>query len=194
MHQPPQPYGYGAPPHGYPPQNYGMPGGPPPKRGMSNGLVAVIVLCCLFGGCVMCGVAGSAGKKSSTTTAAVTADPSAEASRVAAKQKSALESAIPVTSNELFAAYEANEIAADEKYKGKKLLVTGTVASIDKDAFGGLNLQLATPNMFSSTMCRMERSEKAKHMELRKGETVKLLCTGRGMILGSPSLDDCVLK
>ncbi|MBX3223807.1 MAG: hypothetical protein KF795_25060 [Labilithrix sp.] len=300
MQQPPSyGHGYGPPPHyqGQPPHGYGPPPGyPPPKRGMSSGMIALIVLGCLFGGCVMCGAIGASGKKSTPAAAAATAlpDPSAEAARLAAqqkaiaeakaaKEKSALEtfpdkkseiaatikrattaadgakwaqadteltaaetalayfsgtsvaeskefrelearasalrtrvapqveklavaaaaaaaeqelkaSSIAVTSMQLFNDYQANEVAADNAYKGKQLLVTGTVASIDKGPFGGLVLRLATPNEFMSTMCRMERSEQSALAQLQKGERIRVLCKGTGMVLGSPSLDDCTFR
>lgn len=101
---------------------------------------------------------------------------------------------LSVSSFQLFNAYQANEVAADNKYKGKKLLVTGVVASIDKGPFGGLILRLATPNEFMSTMCDMETSEQSQLAGLSKGTQVRVLCTGTGMTLGSPSLDDCTFK
>lgn len=103
-------------------------------------------------------------------------------------------SSIVVSSSQLFNAYHANEVAADNEYKGKKLLVTGTVASVDKGAFGGLVLRLATANRFMSTMCRMQKSETDTLASLQKGERVRVLCTGSGMTLGSPSLTDCVFR
>ncbi len=60
----PPPQGYGPPPPsqaGYgPPQSYGQgPGYPPPKRGMSTGVILFIVFGCLFSGCGMtCVVVG----------------------------------------------------------------------------------------------------------------------------------------
>ena len=62
-----------------------------------------------------------------------------------------------VTSSQLFNDYQANKVAADNRYKGKQLLVTGTVASVNKGPFGGLVLRLATPNQFMSAMCRMKQ-------------------------------------
>lgn len=51
--------------------------------------------------------------------------------------------------------YDANEVAADDKYRGQTLLVTGTVESIDKDMFDSLVLHLAsdqeTTTAFAST-------------------------------------------
>lgn len=298
MQQPP--HGYGPPPsQGYPqqygPQGYGPgPGYPPPKKGMSGGMIALIVICCLFGGCVMCGVIGSAGKKDTKPVATAAPDPSAAAAKAAADQKAAEEAkaakeknavetfptkkteiaatitkaksaadtskwaqadtdlktaetalasfkgtsiaeskdfqdldtkattlrkkvdpqmekiakaaavaaeekelkanSIVVSNSTLFNDYQANEVAADNKYKGKKLLVSGTVASIDKGPFGGLILRLASPNEFMNTMCDIEKSEQGTMATLSKGDQVRVLCKGHGMVLGSPSLDDCVFK
>ena len=41
------------------------------------------------------------------------------------------------TSREYDSAYQANEIAADNDYKGKRILVSGTISAIDKDFVGG---------------------------------------------------------
>jgi hypothetical protein len=103
-------------------------------------------------------------------------------------------SSVVVSNSQLFNDYQGNEVAADAKYKGKQLLVTGSVASIDKGPFGGLILRLATSNEFMSTMCNMEKSEQADMASLQKGEQVRVLCKGRGMTLGSPSLGDCVFR
>lgn len=302
MHQPPNQQHdyptYSQPTYSQPQPGYGQGGFPPPKRGMSTGTILLIVLGCLFGGCVMCGAIGAASKKggaaSSASTANAKVDPSAEAAKLAAQQKMAEEakaarektaidtfptkkteiastlkkasteadtnkwaqadsdltsaensladfrgtsvadqkefqdldskasalrkrvapqaeklakaaaaasaekelraSSVVVSNMQLFSDYQANEVAADAKYKGKQLLVTGTVASIGKGPFGGLILRLATTNEFMSTMCSMEKSETSDMAELQKGEQVRVLCKGRGMVLGSPSLDDCVFR
>lgn len=295
---PPSQPGYGPPPGyyaqpGYGPPGYG-PGYPPPKKGMSTGMIVLIVFGCLFGGCVMCGVIGSAGNKNKQSTAdtkptaaAATVDPSAVAAAAKAaadaKEKNAVDTFptkkieittkiakaktqadqakwgaadtdlssaetalenfkgtsiadskdyqqlddkasalrkkidpqvkkaaqaaaaaaeeadlkakyMAVSSSQLFNDYQANEVSADNKYKGKMLLVTGTVASIDKGPFGGLILRLATPNEFMSAMADMEKSEQGQLAQLNKGDRVRVLCKGTGMTLGSPSLDDCVFK
>jgi hypothetical protein len=58
-----------------------------------------------------------------------------------------------VSAGALFAAYQANEVSADNKYKDRKLLVTGTVSEISKSAFGSPILSLATSNEFMSILC-----------------------------------------
>jgi hypothetical protein len=102
--------------------------------------------------------------------------------------------AVEVTATKLWNDYQANEVAADEKYKGKTLLVSGSVASIDKDFADNIVVRLSTPNQFMSTMATLDDSQKSKAAQLSKGQPIRLRCEGRGMIIGSPSLDDCTIE
>lgn len=102
--------------------------------------------------------------------------------------------AIRVSANDLFNAYQANQVSADGNYKGKKLLVSGAVASIDTGALGGITIRLSTPNPFEFAMASMEDSEKASTARLAKGQTIKLLCLGRGVMVASPLLGNCVVS
>src|ERR1700736_1804386 len=43
---------------------------------------------------------------------------------------------ITILANALYRAYDANEVAADEKYKGKSVKITGKVQNIGKDILG----------------------------------------------------------
>jgi hypothetical protein len=106
-------------------------------------------------------------------------------------------SAVRVTATELFNAYEANEVSADEKFKGKTVLVSGTVSSIDKGGLTGeaILLKLSTPNQFMSVTASMEDEEKPKAMKLAKGDSVKVLCSdGAVKALGFVQLGACVLR
>ncbi len=118
----------------------------------------------------------------------------AHAAAAAAAEKELKSNSIEVSSTRLFNDYQANEVAADNRYKGQKLLVTGTVASIDKGLFGSMVLRLSTPNEFMSTMCSMESSEASSLSQISKGEQVRVLCEGSGMTIGSPSLRDCTFR
>lgn len=99
--------------------------------------------------------------------------------------------AISVTAKQLFEDYQKNEVSADDKYKGKLLKVSGTVHSIDKDAFDNMILRLATPNQFMSVAATMNVSEKAKLGQMAKGQAATVQCTGGGMVIKSPILKDC---
>lgn len=118
-------------------------------------------------------------------------DPSVKPLRAEKELKA---SSIAVSAVDLFEAYHANEIAADERYKGQKLLVTGTVDGVDKGPFGGFYLRLATTNMFMPIHADMEQSEKSQLMQTQKGERARVLCTCRGMVLGTPTLGDCTFR
>ncbi len=103
-------------------------------------------------------------------------------------------SAVSVDNRKLWQDYEANEVAADNAYKGRPLKVTGIVASIDKDFMDDVVLHLASPNEFMNTMATMTKSEGAKSAALSKGNRVVLLCEGKGRVLGTPALDGCTFE
>lgn len=96
-----------------------------------------------------------------------------------------------VSARALAKSYEANEVAADNKYKDKALRVTGTVESINKDFTDNIYLSLQGSNMFGEVHARMDKDSAAEVSAMRKGQKVELLCTGRGMILTSAQLKDC---
>jgi ribosomal protein L37E len=99
---------------------------------------------------------------------------------------------IRVPAGRLFQDYQANEVRADEEYKGVTLVVYGDVASIDKGILDSIHVRLQTSNQFMSVLAMMEKSEKAEASGLSKGQEVQVRCVGTGMTMGSPSLDDCV--
>lgn len=98
---------------------------------------------------------------------------------------------IQISAMSLYKAYDENEVAADEQYKGKRLLISGTVTSIDKDFLDNIVLVLKGPNQFMGTHATLEKSEKSGASSLHKGDSVTLACTCKGRIVGSPSLGDC---
>jgi TonB family protein len=100
--------------------------------------------------------------------------------------------ALPVQAERLFLDYQRNEVAADQKYRGKRLLVTGMVTSVNKDFTDKVYLMLGTSNMFMWVHASLEPSEVGRAGELSKGEEVTVLCSGGMMIVDSPTLDDCV--
>ena len=119
-----------------------------------------------------------AGNDENTTSAAGTQEKPAEVFKI--------------TSTELFNAYEANEVATDENLKGKLIEVSGTVDSIDKDAFDNIVIHLRTPNQFMSTSLQVDESEKGKAIALNKGTKVSIRCDKMMRVMGSPAGRDCV--
>ncbi|MGI4816362.1 MAG: OB-fold protein [Janthinobacterium lividum] len=98
---------------------------------------------------------------------------------------------VSVTAAALFAAYEKNEVAADQKYKGKALSVSGTIQSIDKDAFDNIVVKLRSNNQFMPVNAYLRKEHEALAASLEKGKKVTWTCEGDGRLIGSPMLRDC---
>jgi len=102
--------------------------------------------------------------------------------------------ALPVSTLQLFDDYHANEVAADNQYKGKLLEVSGVVSSINKDLTDSVYLALRTPNQFMEIHAELQKQDVQKAARLAKGTKVVVICQGNGMIVGSVMLNDCALK
>lgn len=99
--------------------------------------------------------------------------------------------AIMVSATELFAAYKANEIADDQRYKGKALKVPGVIEDITSDAFDKAVVQLQAGGFMEQVHASGLSNEAAA--QLSKGVRVTLLCNGGGEVIGFPLLEDCVI-
>ena len=79
--------------------------------------------------------------------------------------------------------YDENELAADGKYKGKTIAVSGKVENI-AETMGNVTVSLAGHDMVKSVMCSFEESEKTNVAKLKKGQQATLVGTGDGMTMG----------
>ncbi|MCZ2343465.1 MAG: OB-fold putative lipoprotein [Bacteroidales bacterium] len=93
-----------------------------------------------------------------------------------------------VTAQEVYAAYKDNEIAADQKYKGKVLEMSGTVDGVKPD-----HIELKAGNVFAQVNIYFADSEKAKAAKLAKGShvTVRGKCGGKQFVY--PYLESAIL-
>jgi hypothetical protein len=96
------------------------------------------------------------------------------------------------TSREYDSAYQANEIAADNDYKGKRILVSGTISAIDKDFVGGGYLTLTGSNPLG-VHAALTESSMGEAASFRMGQKVNLVCNGSGRVIGTATLDKCEL-
>jgi hypothetical protein len=101
---------------------------------------------------------------------------------------------VTVTAAKLFEDYQANEVSADSKYKGKSIAVTGTLNAIRKDFMDNTILDFRTSNEFMPVHARLEESQVSRAGTLAKGNKVTVTCKGGGMIMGSPQLSECVIS
>lgn len=90
-------------------------------------------------------------------------------------------SVLTVSANQIHADYEANEIAADAKYKDKVITVTGTVDSIGKDVMDTMYVTLETSNMFNQVQCFFPDSNAGDLATIAKGNSMRIkgLCEGK---------------
>ena len=96
--------------------------------------------------------------------------------KAAVAAQAAPEDVYKTTSVALFNAYESNEVATDAEINDKVVEISGTVESIDKDAFDHIVVHLSTTNEFMSTSLTMGDSEAAKAGALRKGQAITARC------------------
>lgn len=81
----------------------------------------------------------------------------------------------------LYKQYSENQINADSRYKGKVLLVTGTVARTEKQFSGAMAVTLKANDIGSGVQCLFSR-DRAYDAEKLSGEvTIKGKCDGWNM-------------
>lgn len=107
-----------------------------------------------------------------------------------------VEQIIKVTADQLFAEYDSNEIAANQKFKGQKILVTGTVDAIQADFSDKpvISLRAGGEYNFLLPQASLAESEESKAAQLGKGQRVSLLCIGDSEVGGMAMLSDCYLQ
>ena len=111
---------------------------------------------------------------------------------VTSQAEAPAEEVITATSREIATAYDENEAKGDALYKGKLVQVTGKVKSVIKDATNDTVIVLVGKQMFQSVHASMLDSEEQQAINVQKDHSVTLRCRGRGEVISSPMLDDCV--
>ena len=86
--------------------------------------------------------------------------------------------------------YDANEVAADMKYKRKRVLVAGTVSSINKDILNSPFVTLVGYEA-SDLNASFSRSDAGTLASLKKGQSVSFVCDASGLSVGDVMLTDC---
>ena len=95
----------------------------------------------------------------------------------------AAEVSVPV--QQLLLEYKANEVAADQKYKGKRVRTTGIVDEIKKDFLDSIYVTIGTGAEFEipSVQCYFDKSLANKAAALTKGQTISVDCDCDGLML-----------
>jgi len=97
---------------------------------------------------------------------------------------------VDVSAKQLYADYEANEVSADDKYKGKVLRVSGTVLSIGKDVLDTPYVEFATGDTVLGVQCMFD--EPGVLGSLKKGQKLTVRGKGDGK-MGNVLLRGCMV-
>lgn len=156
-----------------------------PRKRRRVGLIALGVV----GGLIVIGAAAGGTKDRERARS----DGSSPAS-AATSPAEAPAAAISVSAEQLRKDYKTNEVSADERYRGKPLLVTGTVKSIKKDILDNPYVELSTSEMFENVDAHFADGATAALGKLAPGNKITVSCVGNNVVIGSPQLKDCSLQ
>ena len=87
---------------------------------------------------------------------------------------------IAVNAADLYKAYDNDEQAADARYKGRQLSVTGVVEEIKLEGEQGVVVDLQGGDFMDTVFCFFDDSQKPAVAKLKKGQKVTINGTGDG--------------
>ncbi|HFK2947610.1 TPA: hypothetical protein ACGY8F_002571 [Stenotrophomonas maltophilia] len=100
---------------------------------------------------------------------------------------------LAVESSALVTAYERDADAADKRYKGVRLRVTGVVAEEPALYRRSPLLALEGTGIHDRPVAVLDPARKDELAGLRSGQSVTLDCLGNGHVSGTPMLKNCTM-
>jgi hypothetical protein len=173
----------------------------PEKPKKKRGCLTVVIIILLF--LVVAGIMGNDSKDKSASSSLPNQSPSQPTQASAAKpakpdtQASAAKPAKPdftVSASQIAGEYSNNEIAADQKYQGKKVRITANIEDIGKDILNEPYITFSDGKefSFSGVQCYFKKSDQGKLGSLRKGQKVTIEGIVEGLMM-NVLMKDCVL-
>ena len=104
---------------------------------------------------------------------------------------SGTEPVLSVNSKTLYKDYSGNEIAADDKYKGKIIQVNGTIRDIGNDIMDDAYVTLIGDEFFGDIQCYF--NDKSNVIDLKKGQRITVVGYCDGLFM-NVLLKNCILK
>lgn len=101
-----------------------------------------------------------------------------------------------ISAGSLIGEYRENEVAADERYKGRALAVTGIVDTIGKDIVDNMYVTLggSKDSEIGSVQCIFSDKHKHELSQLRKGQIVRVVGICKGKMIGNVLLRQCSVR
>lgn len=101
---------------------------------------------------------------------------------------------IDISPDDLYSAYEENEVAADNEYKGKKVKITGTIEDIGKDILDDVYITINAGD-YDEIQCYFENQKQIdKVATLKSGEEVTIVGECSGLSILNVVLQNCELE
>lgn len=97
------------------------------------------------------------------------------------------------TAREMAIDYDANTVAADQKYKGKRFKVSGTVTEISTNIMGDPYVTMDGTDEFTQPQFAFDKGSANQLANVRKGEKLTLLCEGNGDVVKIPMSENCTI-
>jgi len=94
------------------------------------------------------------------------------------------------TARDYESAYDANEIAADNAFKGKTILLSGTIDSIDKDFTDAGYITLQGSGLMG-VHAQLNQDVMSEAASFHRGQQVNFVCQGSGKVVTIAGLDNC---
>jgi tRNA_anti-like len=120
------------------------------------------------------------------------AEADAASEKQSADAKSKRDSAVKVTAGQLFAAYQANEMAAQQKYGNKTLEVSGIIDGVDLDFSDNPVVKLKTSNPIMAVSVTLTSETQKAAAAYAKGQKISFLCEELSEVISMPQLKECV--
>lgn len=89
--------------------------------------------------------------------------------------------------------YDANEVAADQHYKGGRLLVIGTVSDVSKDFIGNPYVTLTGHQFLQDVQARFGVRAENTLATLKRGQSVNVVCEVGEKIVTEVVLKNCMM-
>jgi len=98
-----------------------------------------------------------------------------------------------LSANQLYSEYNNNEVAADSKYKGKVIIVTGTIQDIGKDILDDAYIVIGGGGFLDGVQCTFTKGEQSSVARLSKRQQVRVKGKVAGK-MGNVLVNKCSLQ
>ena len=95
-----------------------------------------------------------------------------------------------ITASDLAQEYKANEVSADEKFKNKKVAVSGTVEQIGKDILDNPYISFSG-EFLQSVTCYFSKDDIKTISQISKGDKITIIGECTGLTLTNVVIQDC---